>query len=96
MCIRDSLWREGTDEPIALETSGAAQLQGSSAEASATLLADEGGLWRIDDAGKAERIVSTSGVAAQPRYVAGEAVAAWVGVSGAQLWTCLLYTSRCV
>lgn len=81
------LWREGTDEPIALETSGAAQLQGSSAEASATLLADEGGLWRIDDAGKAERIVSTSGVAAQPRYVAGEAVAAWVGVSGAQLWT---------
>ena len=81
------LWRKGTDEPIALETSGAAQLQGSSAEASATLLADEGGLWRIDDAGKADRIVSTSGVAAQPRYVAGEAVAAWVGVSGAQLWT---------
>lgn len=81
------LWRQGVDEAIALDVSGTAQLQGSATVSDEVLLADEVGLWRITSDGAAERVVSTSGVAAQPRYVDDVAVAAWVSAADAVMWT---------
>lgn len=81
------LWRQGASEPVAIGVSGAALLQGSSAATGDVLIADEAGLWQIDSAGGVERIADASGVAARPRYVGDQAIAAWVGISGAQMWT---------
>ncbi len=80
------LWQQGLDEATELDLSGAARLQASSRSESPVLVADEGGLWSIDG-GEAQRTVQAAGAAAQPRYVEGEPVAAWVGATGAQMWT---------
>lgn len=81
------LWRKGVGGASTLDVVGSAQLQGSTAVEAEALVADEDGLWQIDDAGKADRVQTASGIAAQPRYVGGKAVAAWVGSTGGQLWT---------
>ena len=81
------LWREGGAGPIGIEISGVAQLQDSSASDKGVLVADEKGLWVVDNSGSVERTVSAAGVAAQPRFVAGQAVAAWVGAVTANMWT---------
>ncbi len=82
-----TLWREGSDQAIDIDAAGAARLQDSSVTGNEVLIADENGLWAVDASGNAERRVSASGIAAQPRYVAGQAVAAWVGATEARLWT---------
>lgn len=82
-----NLWREGSSQPTKLDISGIAKLQDSTTVKSNVLVADEDGLWSISDSGVAERTASASGIAAQPRYVAGEAIAAWVGITDAQMWT---------
>lgn len=81
------LWQQGRDAPTRLEVVGAARLQASSAEGSEVLVADEAGLWQVGRDGVAERTIEADGATAQPRYIAGDAVAAWVGSSSARMWT---------
>lgn len=87
------LWREDLADPVELDTTGVALLQGSSTgvaggEIAGTdaLVADEAGLWAVDRDGRAERIAEASGVPARPQQ-AGELAAAWIGSSGAGMWT---------
>lgn len=82
-----TLWQQGRQEPTEIDTSGIARLQDSSLAGEEILVADEQGLWSVNDAGEVSRKVNASGVAAQPRYLKGEAIAAWVGQTGAQMWT---------
>lgn len=87
------LWREDLADPVELDTTGVALLQGSSTEVAGgeiagtdALVADEAGLWVVDRDGRAERIAEASGVPARPQQ-AGELAAAWIGSSGAGMWT---------
>lgn len=81
------LWLEQSGGEIELALEGNALLQGSSATGSAVLIADEAGLWQADRSGNIERIVSTSGLPAQPRPVGAEMIAAWLGSSAGLLWS---------
>ncbi|WP_240422826.1 Ig-like domain-containing protein [Leucobacter sp. wl10] len=82
------LWREGSADPVAVETTGDARLQASSPESTgdAVLLADGAGLWELRD-GEVRRIAEAEGVPAQPAAVGEERYAAWLGQTGAQLWS---------
>lgn len=82
-----NLWLQGRKESIAIDVQGIPRLQGSTTVKAGVLVADEGGLWRIDENGTTTRVVETEGIAAQPKYVNQLAVAAWVDTSGAQMWT---------
>ncbi len=81
------LWREGAKGEVTLKVAGAAQLQGSSEAHGQVLIADDNGLWSIASSGAPERIVSASGIAAQPRQVGDQLVAAWIGPGEARMWT---------
>ena len=83
------LWREGSTQPTAITIAGGAKLQSSSSIAGEVLIADDNGLWSVDSAGKAERVVVASGVAAQPRAVGDQMVAAWIGQGEARMWQSL-------
>lgn len=83
-----TLWRQGRDEGTSLDLRGVGMLQASTAlKTDAVLVADEGGLWSVDASGIASRMTEAGGIAAQPRYVAGQPIAAWVGAASAALWS---------
>ncbi|MEB4615193.1 Ig-like domain-containing protein, partial [Leucobacter sp. M11] len=81
------LWRAGVAEPRALDLSGTAQLQASGpGHDGAALIADEAGLWRVGAEGTPERLAVAEGQPAQPRSIAGQQHAAWLGPEGGTLW----------
>lgn len=80
------LWREGETQQITLTITGDAKLQSSSSKPGNTLVSDDNGLWSVDSAGKAERIVVASGIAAQPRQLGEQMIAAWIGQGEARMW----------
>lgn len=81
------VWLEGRADPLRLDLVGGAKLQASNVLDPNVFVADEGGLWRIDRQGQASRVVRAQGVPAQPVSARGEPAAAWMGNTGALLWT---------
>lgn len=83
------VWRERASEPTVIETTGTALLQASSGDAAGSdaLIADEAGLWAIDAAGGAERLIEAAGTPARPVATGGELAAGWIGAAAGQLWT---------
>lgn len=81
------LWRQDQAEPTSLDVVGIARLGESSTAQSSALVADEGGLWQVDEGGSATRLAEAQGVAAQPRFAGEDPVAAWVSSSSASMWT---------
>ncbi|WP_245907493.1 Ig-like domain-containing protein, partial [Leucobacter massiliensis] len=82
------LWREGAGSPTEIPAEGDTRLQASAGPAAGdtVLLADTAGLWEVRG-GEPARIAEASGVPAQPVAVGAERYAAWVGQSGARLWS---------
>lgn len=83
------LYAQGRGEPVAVDTDGVGVLQASTVRGDEALIADEGGLWQVPLTGTAgaQRVAEASGVPAQPQFVSGEAVAAWISSTSATLWT---------
>lgn len=81
------IWREGSDEPVALDLQGSPLLQASSTpEAGAeVLVADGGGLWSVAE--EAERVTAFEGVPARPIQQGSERFAAWLGSGEGRLWS---------
>ncbi|QAB16775.1 hypothetical protein Leucomu_01475 [Leucobacter muris] len=82
------LWREGSDQPVEFDAGADARLQSSSTRSAGgeSLVADGSGLWSVTERG-AERIDAGDGTPVQPIQLGESRYAAWVGQSGARLWS---------
>ncbi|MGO1539507.1 MAG: Ig-like domain-containing protein [Leucobacter sp.] len=85
-----SLWRDGAESVVEVDTDASAKLQasgiGGGAALEAVLIADSTGLLQVPVSAAPERVVEADGTPAQPVTVGNDRYAAWLNTSGGTLW----------